>query len=104
MRGYIESSYSMESVTGIFIGSLFGLIACAIVQLSFLHRTLANSPVSYGVPTYQTLLTVLTIVSGGVFFSEFDRMPPAHFVCFVAGVAIFWSFLKIEFPMPAFFV
>jgi hypothetical protein len=64
MRGYIESSYSMESVTGIFIGSLLGLIACAIVQLSFLHRTLANSPVSYGVPTYQTLLTVLTIISG----------------------------------------
>ena len=59
-----------------------------LAQLAFLHFTLANSPVSYGVPTYQTLLTVLTIVSGGVFFSEFDRMPPAHFVCFVAGVAI----------------
>ena len=50
MRGYIESSYSMESVTGIFAGSLVGLVFCAIVQLSFLHRTLANSPVSYGVP------------------------------------------------------
>ena len=56
MRGYIESSYSMDSVTGIFIGSLVGLVFCAIVQLSFLHRTLANSPVSYGVPTYQVQL------------------------------------------------
>jgi len=44
MRGYIQSSYSMESVTGIFIGSLVGLVLCAIVQLGFLHRTLANSP------------------------------------------------------------
>lgn len=88
MRGYIESSYSMESVTGIFIGSLLGLIACAIVQLSFLHRTLANSPVSYGVPTYQTLLTVLTIISGGFFFDEFSVMPPKDFVWFSFGVAV----------------
>ena len=44
MRGYIQSSYSMESVTGIFIGSLVGLVLCALVQLGFLHRTLANSP------------------------------------------------------------
>ena len=72
----------------LYVVSLAVLVLCALAQLAFLHFTLANSPVSYGVPTYQTLLTVLTIVSGGVFFSEFDRMPPAHFVCFVAGVAI----------------
>ena len=40
---------------------------CAVVQLGFLHRTLANSPVTYAVPTYQTLLTLLTILLGGIF-------------------------------------
>ena len=49
---------------------LIGLALCAVVQLSFLNRTLANSPVTYGVPTYQTLLTLLTIVIGGIFFDE----------------------------------
>jgi hypothetical protein len=44
MRGYIESSYAMERVTGIFVGSLVGLVLCALIQLGFLHRTLANSP------------------------------------------------------------
>ena len=50
--------------------SLMGLGACAAVQLGFLNQTLANSPVSYGVPTYQALLTVITIITGGIFFTE----------------------------------
>jgi multidrug transporter EmrE-like cation transporter len=65
-----------------------GLVFCAIVQLGFLHRTLANSPVSYGVPTYQTLLTVLTIIAGGFFFDEFSVMPPKDVVWFSFGVAV----------------
>ena len=47
---------------------------CALVQLTFLNQTLANSPVSYGVPMYQALLTVLTILTGGIFFSELEAM------------------------------
>jgi hypothetical protein len=38
--------------------------------------------VSYGVPTYQTLLTVLTIIAGGFFFDEFSVMPPKDVVWF----------------------
>jgi len=89
VRGYIDApSYSMDRVTGILLGSLGGLAFCAILQLSFLHRTLANSPVSYGVPTYQTLLTVLTIIAGGFFFDEFSVMPPKDLVWFSFGVAV----------------
>jgi hypothetical protein len=40
------------------------------------------SQVSYGVPTYQTLLTVLTIIAGGFFFDEFSVMPPKDVVWF----------------------
>ena len=65
-----------------------GLIACAAVQLTMLHRTLANSPVSYGVPTYQTLLTILTILVGGIFFSEFDTMDWFTFFVFGSGVGL----------------
>ena len=69
LRANIETH--AELLTRIWICSLFALVVCAVVQLYFLHSTLANSPVSYGVPTYQTLLTLLTIISGGTFFSEF---------------------------------
>ena len=68
--------------------SLVGLACCASVQLGFLHRTLANSPVSYGVPTYQALLTVLTVLVGGIFFSEFDIMPPFDQLVFTVGVGV----------------
>ena len=44
--------------------------------------------VSYGVPTYQTLLTVLTIIAGGFFFDEFSVMPPKDLVWFSFGVAV----------------
>ena len=86
------------------------------MQLGFLHMTLANSPVSYGVPMYQvhlprqlphhgpaddprllspvrargaqTLLTVLSIIAGGIYFSEFRHMAPVPFLIFVGGVGI----------------
>ena len=41
-----------------------------------------------GVPTYQTLLTVLAIISGGIFFSEFQLMQPMPFFFFVVGVVV----------------
>ena len=39
-------------------------------------------------PTYQTLLTVLTIIAGGFFFDEFSVMPPKDLVWFSFGVAV----------------
>jgi len=86
LRANIETH--AELLTRMWICSLFALVVCAVVQLYFLHSTLANSPVSYGVPTYQTLLTLLTIISGGTFFSEFNEMTLTDFVCFFAGVGI----------------
>jgi len=67
---------------------LVGLVFCALIQLGFLHRTLANSPVTYGVPTYQTLLTLLTILLGGIFFSEFKSMGMFSMLVFATGVGI----------------
>lgn len=71
-----------------FLLSFVGLVCCALVQLGFLNRTLANSPVSYGVPAYQALLTVLTIVTGGLFFGEFGTMASFDQFVFTVGVAI----------------
>lgn len=91
IRSAVEAynkGYDRLAPGGLLAGSLFGLVCCAIVQLGFLHRTLANSPVSYGVPTYQTLLTVMTIVAGGIFFDEFAAMPPRDFVWFSTGVIV----------------
>jgi len=68
--------------------SLMGLGACAAVQLGFLNQTLANSPVSYGVPTYQALLTVITIITGGIFFTEFEAMEQFDQLIFACGVGI----------------
>lgn len=39
-------------------------------------------------PTYQTLLTLLTIVSGGLFFDEFVKMTVVEFFFFFMGVVI----------------
>mmetsp|Transcript_11237 Transcript_11237/g.18826 ORF Transcript_11237/g.18826 Transcript_11237/m.18826 type:complete len:276 (+) Transcript_11237:176-1003(+) len=64
IRAWMESDTNV--VHPIYLSCVVVLVMCAVVQLGFLHATLANSPVSYGVPTYQTLLTVLTIVSGGL--------------------------------------
>lgn len=91
IRAAVEAynkGYDRLAPGGLLVGSLLGLVCCAVVQLGFLHRTLANSPVSYGVPTYQTLLTVLTIIAGGIFFDEFAAMPPRDFVWFSTGVIV----------------
>ena len=48
-------------------------------------QTLANSPVSYGVPMYQALLTVLTILTGGIFFSELEAMHGFDYLAFCCG-------------------
>lgn len=68
--------------------SLVALALCALVQLGFLYRTLANSPVSFAVPTYQALLTVLTVITGGIFFQEFDVLAPFEQLVFAAGVGV----------------
>jgi hypothetical protein len=71
-----------------FWASLFGLAAFAPLQLVLLNSTLANSPVSFAVPVYQTLLIVLTILAGGTFFLEFGTMDAGHGVFFGLGVAL----------------
>lgn len=84
----LESNFAVPLLTPAWLICLCGLISCAVIQLSFLHRTLANSPVSYGVPTYQTLLTLLTILLGGIFFSEFRKQGWFTMTIFGTGVGV----------------
>ena len=53
--------------------SLVGLVLAAPLQLFLINNTLASSPVSYAVPVYQALLTLLTTAAGGIFFREFAK-------------------------------
>ena len=84
----MDDATRLPLVTAQWLTCLVGLVCCALVQLGFLHRTLANSPVTYGVPTYQTLLTVLTILLGGIFFAEFKRMGVFSMLVFASGVGL----------------
>jgi hypothetical protein len=88
IKNSLESNFAVPLVTPGWLLCLCGLITCAVVQLMFLHRTLANSPVSYGVPTYQTLLTLLTILLGGIFFSEFRKQGWFTMTIFGTGVGL----------------
>jgi len=53
--------------------SLVGVLLAAPFQLFLINNVLASSPVSYAVPVYQALLTLLTSAAGGLFFSEFAK-------------------------------
>jgi drug/metabolite transporter (DMT)-like permease len=86
LLAYIERGEPL--VTKGWLLSLAALGCCAATQMGFLHHTLANSPVSYGVPAYQALLTVLTIITGGIFFSEFGQMSSWNEVVFGFGACV----------------
>ena len=62
--------------------------ASALLSASPAWPQQAANATDYGVPTYQALLTLLTIISGGLFFSEFDLMPTEEAVAFGCGVVI----------------
>lgn len=66
--------------------ALVGLIAFAPLQLLLLNSTLTNSPVVFAVPLYQTLLILLTILAGGIFFDEFDQLENTCEIVFAGGV------------------
>ena len=61
------------------------------------HFTLANSPVSYGVP-YRTA-PVLTIVSAASSL-RIDRMPPAHFGVVAVAISLLGVALRVAPPPP----
>ena len=72
-----------------------GLALAAPLQLHLLNSTLASSPVSYAVPVYQALLTLLTTAAGGVFFSEFNRMSAQRTLVYAGGAAVSLSGLIV---------
>lgn len=68
--------------------ALLALLSYAPLQLVLLNCVLAASPVSYGVPAYESLLILLSVVAGGTFYREFDGMSAALTTGFVAGVVV----------------
>jgi len=67
--------------------SLVGLVLAAPLQLFLINNTLASLPVSYAVPVYQALLTLLTTAAGGIFFREFAKTTMMTNLLYGAGAA-----------------
>jgi len=75
--------FGLHSVLGI-----LGLAVFAPLQLVMLNSTLVNSPVSFAVPLYETLLILLTVTAGGTFFNEFSELGIARVSIFAIGILI----------------
>ena len=117
------------AVTPAFILSLLGLAVTAPLQLYLLNSTLASSPIGYAVPlctstplnapltaslhatecatdrTDQSLLIMLTVAAGGIFFKEFADISIARGVLFCVGGLIALGglmilSLKAQSPAP----
>ena len=60
----------------------------AATSLGFLNRALARYSATQVVPTYISTLIVVSTVSGGLFFGEFQRLRLGHALGLAAGVAL----------------
>ena len=68
--------------------ALLGLAATAPTQLYLLNTTLASSTVALSVPLYQSLMILLTVTAGGIFFREFDDASAASMAVFGLSVLL----------------
>lgn len=68
--------------------SLLGLATTAPTQLYLLNTTLASSTVALSVPLYQSLMILLTVTAGGIFFREFDEASTASMAIFGLSVLL----------------
>ena len=72
-----------------------GLATSAPTQLYLLNSSLASSSVTLAVPAYQSLVIILTIATGGIFFQEFAGYTPAAAASFVAAVLMVMAGLAV---------
>ena len=75
--------------------SLCGLSMSAPMHLHLLNETLAGGSVAMAVPFYQTMLIILSAVSGGVLFDEFSQLSFASKFIYGTGVCIATSGLVL---------
>ena len=68
--------------------ALLGLAVTAPTQLYLLNTTLASSTVALSVPLYQSLMILLTVTAGGIFFREFDDASAASMAVFGLSVLL----------------
>ena len=68
--------------------ALGGLGIAAPLQLWMLAATLGGGSVASAVPMYQSLLIVLSVAAGGVFFREFESMSSRSVAGFAVGGVI----------------
>jgi hypothetical protein len=69
---------------------LLSAAICAPANVSLMNLTIEESNATHGMPLYQALLILATIVSGGLFYDEFSgwvaEVDVSDIIGFVAGV------------------
>ena len=46
--------------------------------MALMNACLAAAPPAYGIPVYQAMLVLTTIIAGGIFYDEFAQLSPAR--------------------------
>lgn len=88
---------------------MLGAVVCAPANVTLMNLTFEESEASYGMPLYQALLILATIVSGGVFYDEFGPWAsearaigqPGWVIGFGVGVATLLSGIVLVASQPS---
>ena len=68
---------------------VLGILIIAPLNVKLLDEALEAAPATYGIPVYQSLLVIMTILAGGFFFDEFDKLKTnVQMGCFVGGILL----------------
>uniref|UniRef100_A0A7S2G132 Uncharacterized protein n=1 Tax=Haptolina brevifila TaxID=156173 RepID=A0A7S2G132_9EUKA len=73
---------------------LLGAVICAPANVTLMNLTFEESDAAYGMPLYQAIILLATMVSGGLFYNEFSTWidevtaagEPGWIVGFVTGI------------------
>lgn len=71
-----------------FVALLAAWLALAFFWVYTLNRLLASHEVMFVVPAIEVCWSLLSLVSGGIFFSEYSDMSRRQVPCFAAGVLL----------------
>jgi hypothetical protein len=75
-----------EYMTWVFLVAAAG---GAVLNIFLMNACISAAPPAYGIPVYQSMLVVTTILAGGLFYNEFAQITdPGHIVGFWLGITI----------------
>lgn len=90
--GFVVQTAIEQSAASIFhptmLVALAGVAVISPLQLLLLNVVVASSPITFAVPIYQGLVTLLTAIVGGVFFQEFRHASPSGVYTFGIGLTL----------------